>query len=142
MCSQKLFEKDFSDIVEGRENSVFLVVNYEYEQNGKNICKKEFEIFVPVKYLELEEPEFETAMKKDGTVEISAKSFVPYCMLESKKQDTVWEKNVIAFTDRDKYVFRPVQKTEIPVDGVKIYDVYHTYNEAKNQEVYYQKGKW
>ena len=141
LCSQKLFEKDFSDIVAGRENSVFFVVDYEYEQNGKSICKKEFEVFVPMKYLELEEPEFEAEMKKDGTVEISAKSFVPYCMLEGKKQDTVWENNVIAFTDKSKYVFRPVRETEISQDVVKIYDIYYTYNEVGNQEVYYQKGK-
>lgn len=141
LCSQKIFEKDFSDTIKGRENSVFLVVDYEYEKNGKNICKKEFEVFVPVKYLELEEPEFESEIKTDGTVEISAKSFVPYCMLEGKKQDTVWEENVAAFTDTGKYVFHPVQGTEIPRDGIQIYDVYHTCHEEKNQEVYYQKGK-
>lgn len=128
LCARKLFEKNFAQLIKGRENAVFITVSYEYEQEGKKISKKEFETFVPVKYLELTDPEFETEVKADGTVTVWAKSFVPYFMAEGKAQDTVWNENVTAFTDEKPIVLHPVRGTEALKDGIRIYDVYHTYH--------------
>lgn len=131
-----LFEKDYSQLVKGKEDRVFLVVEYEYTRNAsgtcpKTICKKEFETFVPMKYLELKDPELHAQVLSDGSVKLQAKSFVPYCMVEGVENDPVWEKNVVALTDNEPVLLKPEkgypQLAQKSTNCIQIYDVYHTY---------------
>lgn len=122
-----LHEKEYKELICGREDSLFIVVEYEYEQNGKKVSKKEFETFVPVKYLELKDPAFKVTENSDGSISVQTNTFVPYCMLEGVGADTVWTKNVTAFTDARAVIFTPEEGTKISSDGIRIYDVYHTY---------------
>jgi len=63
----------------------------------------------------------------DGSISVQTNTFVPYCMLEGVGADTVWTKNVTAFTDARAVIFTPEEGTKISSDGIRIYDVYHTY---------------
>ena len=119
-------EKDYRDQIRGREESVFLVAEYEYMDRGKLIHKKEFELFVPMKYLELKDPQLKVTEKPDGSVEIQAKSFVPYCMVEGISKNAIWQENVFAVTDK-KPVILKLEKDSPMADGIHIFDVYHTY---------------
>ena len=55
-------------------------------------------------------------------------TFVPYCMLEGISADTIWNENVVAFTDKEAVTLVPVENQKISRDGVRIYDIYHTYH--------------
>ncbi|MDO5425610.1 MAG: glycoside hydrolase family 2 protein [Eubacteriales bacterium] len=125
LSAQCLFRKDYQALVSGREEEVFLAVTYSYLQNGEEVRKTEFETFVPMKYVELREPEFAVTRWEDGSVEISAQTFVPYCMLEGIERDTVWADNVIALTDGRPRVLKALRGEG---GAVRIYDVYHTYH--------------
>ena len=128
LSAECLFEKEYKELIKDREDNVFLVVQYEYEQNGQKITKKEFETFVPVKYLELKEPAFKVTENTDGSVSIQTDTFVPYCMLEGISEDTIWNENVVAFTDNEVITFVPAEGQKLSGDGVRIYDIYHTYH--------------
>ena len=128
LSAECLFEKEYKELIKDREDNVFLVVQYEYEQNGQKITKKEFETFVPVKYLELKEPAFKVTENTDGSVSIQTDTFVPYCMLEGISEDTIWNENVVAFTDNEVITFVPEEGQKLSGDGVRIYDIYHTYH--------------
>ena len=128
LSAECLFEKEYKELIKDREDNVFLVVQYEYEQNGQKIAKKEFETFVPVKYLELKEPAFKVTENTDGSVSIQTDTFVPYCMLEGISEDTIWNENVVAFTDNEVITFVPTEGQKLSGDGVRIYDIYHTYH--------------
>ena len=128
LSAECLFEKEYKELIKDREDNVFLVVQYEYEQNGQKISKKEFETFVPVKYLELKEPVFKVTENTDGSVSIQTDTFVPYCMLEGISEDTIWNENVVAFTDNEVITFVPAEGQKLSGDGVRIYDIYHTYH--------------
>ena len=123
-----LMEKDYSGLIQGREDMVFLSVDYSFVQDGQSVSRTEFETFVPVKYLELQDPEFELKDNEDGSLTISAHTFVPYCMLEGVDGDPILEDNVFAFTDEKPVT---VKLWEGSRDGMehnwKVYDVYHTY---------------
>ena len=128
LSAECLFEKEYKELIKDREDNVFLVVQYEYEQNGQKITKKEFETFVPVKYLELKEPAFKVTENTDGSVSIQTDTFVPYCMLEGISEDTIWNENVVAFTDNEVITFVPAEGQKLSGDGIRIYDIYHTYH--------------
>ena len=128
LSAECLFEKEYKELIKDREDNVFLVVQYEYEQNGQKIAKKEFETFVPVKYLELKEPAFKVTENTDGSVSIQTDTFVPYCMLEGISEDTIWNENVVAFTDNEVITFVPAEGQKLSGDGIRIYDIYHTYH--------------
>ena len=128
LSAECLFEKEYKELIKEQEDNVFLVVQYEYEQNGQKITKKEFETFVPVKYLELKEPAFKVTENTDGSVSIQTDTFVPYCMLEGISEDTIWNENVVAFTDNEVITFVPAEGQKLSGDGVRIYDIYHTYH--------------
>ncbi len=128
LSAECLFEKEYKELIAGRDDSVFFVVEYEYEQNGQKVSKKEFETFVPVKYLELKDPAFKVTENADGSVSIQTDTFVPYCMLEGISADTIWNENVVAFTDKEAVTLVPVENQKISRDGVRIYDIYHTYH--------------
>ena len=119
-------EKDYRDQIRGREESVFLVAEYEYMDHGKLIHKKEFELFVPMKYMELKDPQLKVIENPDGSVEIQAKSFVPYCMVEGISKNAIWQENVFAVTDKEPVILK-LEKDSPMADGVHIFDVYHTY---------------
>ena len=63
-----------------------------------------------------------------GSVSIQTDTFVPYCMLEGISADTIWNENVVAFTDKEAVTLVPVENQKISRDGVRIYDIYHTYH--------------
>ena len=128
LSAECLFEKEYKELIAGRDDSVFFVAEYEYEQNGQKVSKKEFETFVPVKYLELKDPAFKVTENADGSVSIQTDTFVPYCMLEGISADTIWNENVVAFTDKEAVTLVPVENQKISRDGVRIYDIYHTYH--------------
>ena len=128
LSAECLFEKEYKELIAGRDDSVFFVVEYEYEQNGQKVSKKEFETFVPVKYLELKDPAFKVTENADGSVSIQTDTFVPYCMLEGISADTIWNEKVVAFTDKEAVTLVPVENQKISRDGVRIYDIYHTYH--------------
>lgn len=130
LTSMYVHKKDYQELICGKEDQVFLVAEYEYEQEQKVICKKEFETFVPMKYLELEDPKFQVTEKEDGSLSIRTNSFVPYCMLEGISQDIIWNENVTAFTDEQEVNFVPEDGAICSAEDVRIYDVYHTYHEA------------
>ena len=125
-----LLTKDFSELIESRSEQVFVTMEYKVtdKETGKTEERCEFETFVPVKHLELKDPELTVSCAEDGTVTISAKSFAPYCMVEGVNEDIIWDSNVLAMTDGNAKVLHPVKGV---VPGVKpeirVYDVYHTY---------------
>ena len=82
LSAECLFEKEYKELIAGRDDSVFFVVEY----------------------------------------------FVPYCMLEGISADTIWNENVVAFTDKEAVTLVPVEDQKISKDGVRIYDIYHTYH--------------
>ena len=138
LSARCMSEKDYGQFIKGKEDQVFLAAEYEYNQkiptgkeytdsnsSSKIVKKKEFETFVPMKYLELKDPQFEIRRQADGSVSVSAKTFVPYCMLEGISKDIIWQDNVVCITDKEPVTFQnmtPNQEGEI-----RIYDVYHTY---------------
>ena len=128
LSAECLFEKEYKELITGREDNVFIVAEYEYQQNGQNVSKREFETFVPVKYLELKDPGFKVTENADGSVSIQTDTFVPYCMLEGISEDTIWNENVVAFTDSEAVTFVPEEGQKISKDGVRIYDIYNTYH--------------
>lgn len=129
VCLQK---KDYSSLIKGREDSVFLCVDYSFAEGGQEVRRTEFETFVPVKYLELQEPEIEVEDHGDGSLTLSAHSFVPYCMLEGVEGDPILEDNVFAFTDSCPITVKlwEYSRDAMPREW-KIYDVYHTYNQEE-----------
>lgn len=116
-------------------DNLFVEMVYQYEEKGETVSRKEFETFVPMKYVELWDPCFEITEYSDGSLKIQAKSFVPYCMAESLGEDRIWEENVISITGPEPVILRPVRgrNCAVPDSGsgrkpsCKIYDVYHTY---------------
>lgn len=128
MSAACLKEKDYKDLIRGREESVFLSVEYVYHKDGQEVRGTEFETFVPIKHVELQDPKFTIVENEDASLTVSAKSFVPYFMLEGKEGDPILEDNVIAFTD-DKPVTLKICKDsgDKKEHAWMIYDVYHTY---------------
>ena len=130
LSAADLLTKDFSELIEGRSEQVFVTMEYKVtdKETGKTEERCEFETFVPVKHLELKDPELTVSCQEDGTVTLSAKSFAPYCMVEGIHEDIIWDSNVLAMTDGKERVLHPVKGV---VPGVKpeirVYDVYHTY---------------
>ena len=106
-----LLTKDFSELIEGRSEQVFVTMEYKVtdKETGKTEERCEFETFVPVKHLELKDPELTVSCAEDGTVTISAKSFAPYCMVEGVNEDIIWDSNVLAMTDGNAKVLHPVK---------------------------------
>ena len=49
-------------------------------------------------------------------------------MLEGISADTIWNENVVAFTDKEAVTLVPVEGQMISKDGIRIYDIYHTYH--------------
>ena len=130
LSAADLLTKDFSELIEGRSEQVFVTMEYKVtdKETGRTEERCEFETFVPVKHLELKDPELTVSCQEDGTVTLSAKSFAPYCMVEGINEDIIWDSNVLAMTDGKERVLHPVKGV---VPGVKpeirVYDVYHTY---------------
>ena len=130
LSAADLLTKDFSELIEGRSEQVFVTMEYKVtdKETGKTEERCEFETFVPVKHLELKDPELTVSCQEDGTVTLSAKSFAPYCMVEGIHEEIIWDSNVLAMTDGKERVLHPVKGV---VPGVKpeirVYDVYHTY---------------
>ncbi|MDY3919238.1 MAG: glycoside hydrolase family 2 protein [Candidatus Limivivens sp.] len=127
LSAQRLFEQDYAELLKDREDRVFLCVEYRYEEDGKTVEKTEFETFVPMKYLELEDPRFTVNRMEGGSVEISAKTFVPYCMLEGVDSDPVWMNNVVSITDSRPVLLKAWGEEPAQTGEIRIYDVYHTY---------------
>ena len=44
-------------------------------------------------------------------------------MLEGISADTIWNENVVAFTDKEAVTLVPVEDQKISKDGVRIYDI-------------------
>lgn len=132
MSAGCLKEKDYAELIRGRDESVFLSVEYVYDRDGQEIRGTEFETFVPIKHVELQDPGFEIRENEDGSLTVSAKSFVPYFMLEGTEGDPILEDNVIAFTDDKPVTFRIWKDSPDKKEHAwTIYDVYHTYEEQE-----------
>ncbi len=128
LSAECLLQKDYEKFIKGQEDNVFVCVEYTYLQDGIELVRQETEIFVPVKYLALEEPNLRLLQLWDGSLELSADSFVPYCMLECIVGDCIWEDNVVAVTGSEP-VWIKVQKGSYgSVGNIRLYDVYHTYS--------------
>lgn len=127
LSAECLLQKDYGEFIKGRDDSVFVCVEYTYLQDGIEFVRQETEVFVPIKYLALKEPNLKLLQLWDGSLELSADSFVPYCMLECIVGDCIWEDNVVAVTGREP-VWIKVQKGSYgSVANIRLYDVYHTY---------------
>ena len=85
--------------------------------------------------MELKDPAFKVTENADGSVSIQTDTFVPYCMLEGISADTIWNENVVAFTDKEAVTLVPVENQKISRDGVRIYDIYHTYHSLNDMSV-------
>ncbi len=128
-----IFTKDYQSLIEGRDDSVFVMMEYQYGEEQQS--REEWEVFVPVKYLKLEDPELQLTVNAKNQLELTAKAFAPYCMLEDKKADRILNKNVFAVTAASPVTLE-LCKTEnaLEPDAMdshqwKIYDVYHTYEQ-------------
>ncbi len=128
LSAECLLQKDYGDLIKGHEDSVFVCVEYTYLQDGVELDRCETEIFVPVKYLELGEPHLKLLQLWDGSLELSAESFVPYCMLECVVGDCIWEDNVVAVTGREPVWIKVQEGSYGSVGNIRLYDVYHTYS--------------
>ncbi len=120
--------RDYQELIHGQADNVFVCVEYEYTSGGITEKKKEFEIFVPMKYLELKDPCLTVKEYEDGSVLLAAKSFVPYCMIESEDGDVIWEDNAVALTDETPVLLNVWLNQTDRKHGIKVYDVYHTYH--------------
>lgn len=125
LTAKCLLTRDFSELILGREDRVFVVVEYEYQSRGKVRKEKEFEIFVPMKHLELEDPSVQVEAA-DEKIRLTAKSFVPYCMVEGTERDLIFDKNVVSITGKEGEELL-CQEEKISREELRIYDVYHTY---------------
>lgn len=128
-----IYTKDYQSLIEGRDDSVFVMMEYQYGEEQQS--REEWEVFVPVKYLKLEDPEFQLTVNAENQLELTAKAFAPYCMLEDKMADRILNKNVFAVTAASPVALE-LCKTEnaLEPDAMdahqwKIYDVYHTYEQ-------------
>ncbi|HEX3017791.1 MAG TPA: glycoside hydrolase family 2 TIM barrel-domain containing protein [Caproicibacter sp.] len=133
LCAKCIFTKDYESLIRNRDDSVFVVMEYHYSEDGEQKSRQEWSSFVPVKYLRLQNPHIE--IRTNGQqLELTAKSFVPYCMLENDKEDCILNKNVFAVTDTKPVELEACANGNVLTPDVldthhwKIYDVYHTYN--------------
>lgn len=128
-----IFTKDYETLILGRDDSVFVQMEYRYTEGRAQKSRQEWESFVPVKYLKLEEPDIQIRAKEEGRLELTAKSFVPYCMLENAKTDFILDQNVFAITDTSPVILEVskgadrLEQEKADTDTWNIYDVYHTY---------------
>lgn len=123
LTAAEMIGKDFAEQVKGRETEVFVVAEYACEGGSG----REFETFVPMKHVNLRDPQLTVRRLEGGKVELAARSFAPYCMLEGVDADVVWKDNVVALTDEKPVVLVPVEGDEEKETKVRVYDVYHTY---------------
>ncbi len=132
-CARCLWRGDWRDTfgdgrqTDGiRDDSVFLCVEYTYQENGHEITRREFETYLPIKYLKLRDPQLKATELENGDVVLRAKAFVPYCMAESIGADAFWEQNAIALTDNNPVTLHLLEGSP-KAQGLRISDVYHTY---------------
>lgn len=124
LTSVCLYEKDYAESVKGKTDSVFVAAEYTVE--GETQPRAEFETFVPMKHVELLDPQLAAVENADGSITIKAKAFAPYCMAEGIDQDVIWDRNVVSITGQEGVTLTPL--ADQPKAKVRIYDVYHTYH--------------
>ncbi len=120
-----LLQKDYGEFIKGRENKVFLCVEYTYLEDGIEMVRQETETFVPIKYLALKEPNLKLLQLWDGSLELSADSFVPCCMLECVVGDCIWEDNAVAVAGSEPVWIKVYKGSYGSVANIRLYDVYH-----------------
>lgn len=116
---------------EEKQNHIFVEMEYSYldTKTKQQIIKYEFETFLPIKYLNLYNPDFHVERNKDGSVVLQASYFAPYVMIEGIDQDIIWNRNVISCLDNQPQILYPLKKEKEngKIPKIKLYDVYHTY---------------
>lgn len=135
LSALELGRRDYAQLIKGREEQVFLQYVWRWEQNGASHQAQTWESFVPVKHLDLRDPGIQAQTGEGGALTLTARSFVPYCMVEGKGEDVIFDDNVFALTG-EPVTLTPVEqdgRTPKPWTGAAagdytIYDVYHTYD--------------
>lgn len=85
----------------------------------------ECETFVPVKYLNLRDPQISVSKAANGDLTLCAASYAPYVMAEGIEDDVVWDDNVISIGDTKPVTLHRVKGD--PAAEVKIFDIRRTY---------------
>lgn len=128
--SKCICEKDYEELIKNRKENVFISMECEYVHAGKVEKTMEFETFVPMKHLELKDPEITVSVVDGDKLEVRAKSFSPYCMIDFTDKDIIFDQNVFALTSQDAVVlevYNKEKKEDLSLDTLEIYDIYHTY---------------
>ena len=98
LSAKKVLEIDFTQLVQGREDSVFLEVVFK-DDMGREVV--EVETFVPYKHLRLPEATLKYQVEDIGSayeIKLEADGFMPFVFLDLKNTDVLWEDNYFHMT--------------------------------------------
>lgn len=93
LSSSKLAEIDYSDLIAGIEEQVYVEAVFINEDGDQ---RTEVEIFVPFKYLALEQPEISVDVKEDAEeflITLRAKRFASFVELDFAETDAIFDDN-------------------------------------------------
>ncbi len=110
--AKKIFEKDFSSLIEGRRNEVYLEATAHFSDNT---VSRELVIFVPWKHLRLQKPEIQTDVLEEPeayVINIKGNVFAPFVELDLKQGDGIFSDNYFHLADGE-YKQVKLKKTDI-----------------------------
>lgn len=96
-----LLERDFSDVIRGRERTVFVQAEFCWQDNTRSM---EQEVFVPYKHMELRKPEirFEvTEQEEEIHILLSSDCYAPFVSLELADADAIFSSNYFTLAQRE-----------------------------------------
>lgn len=100
LSAVKVTEKDYKELIEGREDKVFVEALFSYELGEQST---EVELFLPHKHMSLEQPEisYEVTEEEDQyTISLNAKSLACFVELDFADNDAIFSNNYLHITNQ------------------------------------------
>ncbi|MDO5335901.1 MAG: glycoside hydrolase family 2 protein [Eubacteriales bacterium] len=107
LSSVRVMDRDFAELISGRENQVFVQCVFVFDQKGEKKRSTETELFVPFKYLKLRKPDLKAELaREDGEYRITLTSdtFTPFVNIDFGERDAILSDNFFSVTAPEKYV--------------------------------------
>ena len=101
LSSKKVMENDFTHLIAGMEEKVFVEITFYKEDGQKQTETKEF---VPYKYLELPKAKIKASVEEtEDAYEIVLQSdcYAPFTALDLKKADGIFSDNYVNLTEKE-----------------------------------------
>ncbi|MBQ8640008.1 MAG: glycoside hydrolase family 2 protein [Lachnospiraceae bacterium] len=101
--SRIVFEKDFAVLIAGRERTVFVEADYQWQDQTASV---EVETFVPYKHMELQMPQIQTEVtetEKEFRICLTTDCFAPFVLLELEQADAVFSTNYFCLTEKTPF---------------------------------------